>query len=120
MMVKDVLLYIKCIKHLRALMIKDGKRDKFKQLVSRYDIDGCNFHQRIVTIFYGICPLFDCPFVEEIVNFLVEMECQLDYSNWNLMTIMPGHLLRNSSRQLGQPKMGASQLRAKNYGASKT
>ena len=92
---QSIFWYIKCIKHLKALMIKENKIDKFENLVSKYDASGYNFHHRIA-ILADFCD-HENQFNGKVIKFLLDMECKLDVSNWDFLTIMP-YLLRKGSR----------------------
>ena len=84
---ESILVYIKCITHLRNLMIKDGKIETFNKLLLRYDRNGANIPLRITYLSETVFP--KSHYSEEICNFFTEIICRLDYSNWSFVSMLP-------------------------------
>ena len=89
---KSILVYIKCIKHLRDLMIKARKLEEFNKLFSEYTFNGHNISLRIISLYN----LFKGPYIDEVCNFLTELNFPLNFNNWSLTAITP-HALRRGA-----------------------
>jgi hypothetical protein len=88
---ESILVYIKCIRHVRDLMIKAGKLEDFNKVLLEYTPkNGMNICLTIMRL----ADDFGNPFLEEICNFLCELNFPLNYSNWEFTTLDPRSLKR--------------------------